>query len=498
MKSKILWWILGLLGMFFILSSLAITFVEYNRFNAQPVFFPPGSVIAGVPVGGLDETAAADRLSEYYSLPLALHLNDTIIHVSPKDLGFNLDSSSLVDQAVNQINRGSYWAYLWGHAAVINPVDISLTASVNVAQIRAYLNTEIFPRYIQQGVPLTPIPWTTNFIMGETGRQVDLEQAIADINAALMSPSTHHVTLQFTDEMNASPDWNMLEAFLRHNINWTGFDGLVEVYLESMDTGETLNFAVWGNNEVEPHIAFPAASTNKIPIMISTLRRTSEPTSEAVVTLFEQMIAFSKNPPADTLMSTYIDEVRGPLMVSADMSVLGMENTFLAGYFYPGAPLLQRFTTPANTRTDIFLTPDEYNQTTSAEAGQLLSAVYSCALDGSGLLIETFPGEITQTECQLMVDTLAANKIGALIEAGLPPGPIAAHKHGWASSMDGVVRFNSDVGIIFTPGGDYVLSIFVHDPDWLDFNDGNRVIARISQTVYNFFNIENQAHWWFD
>jgi beta-lactamase class A len=232
--------------------------------------------------------------------------------------------------------------------------------------------------------------------------------------------------------------------------------------------------------------------------MISVLRRTDEPTPETVVTLLGRMIAFSENPPADTLMSNYIDEVRGPLLVTEDMAALGLENTFLAGYFYLGAPLLQRFDTPANTRMDVFLDPDIYNQTVPSEVGRLLAAIYTCAQDGSGLLTETFPGEITQSECQLMVDTLASNRIGLLIEAGLPPGATVAHKHGWVQELDGQFRSMSDVAIVFTPGGDYVLNIFIYDALRLDFDQGNRLIARLSQTVYNFFNLEDQAYWWFD
>ncbi|MFN2303615.1 MAG: serine hydrolase, partial [Anaerolineales bacterium] len=236
----------------------------------------------------------------------------------------------------------------------------------------------------------------------------------------------------------------------------------------------------------------------KIPIMISVLRRTVEPTPVAVVNLLERMILFSENPPADTLMKTYLDETRGPLIVSEDLAELGMQNTFLAGYFELGAPVLQIFETPANSRTDIYLDPDIYNQTVSSEAGHLLSAIYSCAKDSSGLLMRTFPGEITQGECQLMLDILSKNRIGLLIEAGLPPEAYAAHKHGWVQELDGLLHSISDVAIVFTPGGDYVLNIFAYDPDRLDFDLGNRLFARLSQTVYNFFNIENQAYWWFD
>jgi beta-lactamase class A len=131
---------------------------------------------------------------------------------------------------------------------------------------------------------------------------------------------------------------------LRHNIAWSGFNDLTEIYLEDLANGETLHFAERGGTEVAPDVAFTAASTSKIPIMVSVLRRTDEPTPESVVTLLTRMIAFSENPPADTLMLTYIDEVRGPLLVTEDMAALGLENTFLAGFFYLGAPLLQRLT----------------------------------------------------------------------------------------------------------------------------------------------------------
>jgi hypothetical protein len=232
--------------------------------------------------------------------------------------------------------------------------------------------------------------------------------------------------------------------------------------------------------------------------MISVLRRLSEPIPEYAQTLLYQVIALSGNTTADILMQTYLDKVRGPLVVSEDMADLGLENTFLGGYLYPGEPLLQLFETPANTRTDIDLDPDEYSQTVSSEIGKLLSGIYNCAADGTGLLTETFPGEITQTECQMMVDVLSKNKIGLLIEAGVPAEATVAHKHGWATELDGLLHSMSDVALVYTQGGDYVLNIFIYDPVRLDYEEGNRLLARLSQTVYNFFNIENQTYWWFD
>ncbi len=497
MKSKFLRWAVGGLGVFFILSSLIITLVEFNRFKAEPTVFPAGSIIAGLPVGGLDKAQAVARLSEYYSLPLVLEIDGAKIHAQPEQLGFSIDSVDLVDQASEKIPLGNFWAHLWGNTGS-DPIELSIAANVEEDQVLTYLNTEIVPRYTQPSSPLIPIPGTTNFKVAETGRRLNIEQAVADIRIALLSPSPQVVALQTQTSLDADPSIEMLDAFLRHNINWIGFDELTEVYLESLETGQILHFAVQDGVLVAPDVAFSAASTIKIPIMISVLRRTDEPTPQGVVDLFERMIVYSENPPADTLMSTYLNQVRGPLMVSEDLNALGMENTFLAGYFYLGAPVLQIYETPANSRDDIFLDPDIYNQTVPSEVGQLLSGIYTCAEDGGGLLTDTFPGEISQSECQLMVDILATNRLGLLIEAGLPPDAFAAHKHGWVQELDGLLHSMSDVAILFTPGGDYVLNVFIYDPVRLDFDEGNRLIARLSQTVYNFFNVDNQAHWWFD
>ncbi len=497
MKSKALWRILGGIGILFILSSLVITLVELNRFNHRTKTFPTGSTIGGIPVGGLDTPTAAERLGEIYGLPIILEINGNTIHATPDRLGFNMDAEDLVRQAEDQIDGSRFWDHLWNKTHE-QPVNLEVTASLDDNQVLSYLDQEIVPRYLEPGQPITPIPGTTNFRSSTQGEQLDTQNALEEIQMALISPGRGPAILRTETHTIGEASTEMLQAFLRHQINLSDFDELTEFYLESMETGETLHFALQDGVLVEPNIAFTAASTIKIPIMISVLRRLDEPTPEQAVNLIEQMIIFSENGPADTLMSAYLGEVRGPLIVSEDLAALGMQNTFLAGYFYLGAPVLQLFETPANTREDIFLDPDIFNQTVPAEAGQLLSGIYHCAEDGTGLLTETFPGEITRSECQLMIDVLTSNKIGLLIEAGLPPEASIGHKHGWVQELDGLLHSMSDVAIVSTPGGDYVLTVFLYDPEQLDFDDGNWLIARLSQTVYNFFNINQQAYWWFD
>jgi beta-lactamase class A len=497
MKAKILWWILGGLGILFLLSSLTITFVEYNRYKSRASVFPPGSMIAGIPVDGLDAAAAEARLTEFYELPLDIEIEGTIIEAAPVDLGFTFDPTSLVQIGLDQIGKSGFWGSLWNRPQS-PPVTVPLEASVDQAKLRAYLNQEIAPRYAQPGSPLTPIPFTTNFALSSNGNRLDVDQAAVDITAALQAPETHQVTLRVTADAGSEFGWSSLEAFLKHNINFTKFDGLVEVYLESMEDGKSLHFAVWNSETVTPDIAFTGFSAIKIPIMISLMRRLEEPIPDVVIGLMEEMIVNSENAAADTLMEYYIDETRGPLVVTEDMELLGLKNTFLAGFFYPGAPILQLFETPANSRTDIYLDPDYYNQIDIAEIGLLLDGIYQCAVDGTGLIMDTFSDDITQSECQTIIDIFALPKPLQFIDTTLTPDSVVADKYGYGLDVDNLVHTITDNAIVFTPGGDFVLDIAVYHPDWLYVYDGQIVIGRLAQTVYNFFNPNNQAYWWFD
>jgi beta-lactamase class A len=103
-------------------------------------------------------------------------------------------------------------------------------------------------------------------------------------------------------------------------------------------------------------------------------------------------------------------------------------------------------------------------------------------------LLAVFPGEITQEECRQMIEYLANNKIGVLIEAGVPDGTRVAHKHGWVS-VNGIINTIGDAGIVYTPGGNYVLVVFLYHPQQLIWEPASKLIADLSRAVYNYYNI---------
>ncbi len=81
-----------------------------------------------------------------------------------------------------------------------------------------------------------------------------------------------------------------------------------------------------------------------------------------------------------------------------------------------------------------------------------------------------------------MLHVMSYNKIGSLIESGVPADVRIAHKHGWIDDTHG------DAALVFSPGGDYIFAVAVHNPEWLNFGESAPLIEEMSRTVYNYFN----------
>ncbi len=474
----------------FIFLALLVTVFELMQFSRIRNAFPPGMVIAGVPVGELNQQQAAERLIQSYGVPVELHYQDSVIQIKPALLGFELDLTAMLTvadlQRVNQPFWSDFWNFLWNRTTT--PAGVPLSAKISEERMRAYLRDEIAARYDKAPTSAEPVPGSVNFQAGEPGIALDIDRAVVLIDNALRSPTSRVINLSYETIDPFRPSIQNLQILLQQVIDISGFDGLTEIYLSDLQTGQELSFAYQRGEQITPDISFTAASTVKIPIMISIFSRIGETPPEGVLDLIELMIERSENDPADELMRLVLDPTLGPLFVTEDIRTLGLENTFLAGHFYMQAPLLQRFDTPANTRTDISTDPDVYNQTTPAEMGMLLEDIYQCAERGGGTLAAVFPGEITQSECQLMISYLSLNRIGVLIQAGMPDGNRLAHKHGWITESDGLIHTIADVGIAYTPGGNYVLSIFMHDANQLVWEPTNLLMAQLSKAIYNYYN----------
>lgn len=461
--------------------------------------YPTGLTIGGIPVGRLNRQEAAERLLEVYSLPVEMVYQDQVIHLQPSTVSFELEVESMLAAAELERTRipfwNAFWDYIWGR--VTSPIDVPVRLKYSQQRLRDYLEKDVAARYDQPATPAQPIPGTVEFQPGSQGTALDVERALVLVDAALHSNRIRRITLPLQRSNPEQPTWRQLEILLKQTIlDVHNFEGTIGVFLADLQNGQEISL-IYSARElvmVPPDQSFTASSTIKIPIMVSAFRRlgTDEETdiqvTPAILEQVEKMISRSDNNSSDWVMQNLLDRFRGPLIVSEDMQTLGLENTFLAGYFYQGAPLLISYQSTGQ-RDDTLVERDPYSQTTAAEMGQLLVDIYQCAQVGGGNLLAVFPGKITQAECQSMIQQLINDRTPWLITAGLPDGTEIAHKHGWVSDQFGIIHDMSDTGIVFTLGGNYVLSIFVYHPTQLVFEPSNQLVVDISRAVYNFYNL---------
>jgi beta-lactamase class A len=451
--------------------------------------------IAGIKVGGTDPQTASQRLLQVFAnTTVEIRLGDQVIQMDPSSAGYAINLDSMLAAADYERTGGTFWLGFWDY--LLNrqpiPVEIPLIDTLNREQLVAYLQNEIAARYDTPAIPAQPVAGSTQFQTGVPGQSLDIERAAILIEDALRSPTNRSVTLPFSNVRPPRPSVENLQIQIQQIIDLAGFDGIVGFYLKDLQSGEVLHFSYRDGDflPVDPDVAFTASSTIKIPIMISTYKNSGPALDEQTKDLILDMITKSENPQSDALMAR-LDEYRGPLIVTETLRQLGIENTFIAGYFKEGAFLLENITTPANSRTDVSTNPDAYNQVTPSDIGTILEDLYQCSETGGGALVAAFPGKIDKTACQEMIDFLKQDRIGVLIEAGVPEGTQLAHKHGWISGPSGIIQNISDAAIVFTPGGNYILAIYVYHPVQAIWEPVSEMIAKISEASFNYFNISD-------
>jgi beta-lactamase class A len=491
--------VLRLIAVVFIAAAVLITIVQLTGYSRQRYNYPTGMTIAGVPVGGLSPSEASARVLQIYSLPVEVHYADTIIHIDPIVAGFEIDIESMIAAADLQRTGGPFWNGFWDYLWNREPptAQIPLRASIDEERLKIYLKEEIASRYDQPATEPQPIPGSTSFTPGQPGMELDIQRAIGPIVEAMRSPDRRVVVLAAQRTISSRPALRNLEILLKQLIAISEYDGVIGVYMLDLQSGQEIHFALDAGNPVtvQPDVAFTASSTMKIPVMVSYFinKQGGKPLDEDTYNAMLDMIKISLNPPADAFMKA-LDVTYGPLQVTTDMQKAGLENTFIAGYFEPGSQLIRIIETPSNLRKDVFTNPDIYNQTTPSDMGSLLADLYQCSETGGGALVAAFPGQINQQSCLQMIDLLAQDKIGVLFQAGIPEGTRIAHKHGWAGVAelgDGFTDI-SDAAIIYTPGGNYVLTVYSYHPKQAIWDLVAPLFAQISEAVYNYYNLPSQ------
>jgi beta-lactamase class A len=459
-----------------ILIVAALVFVyKLNDYRAYRNQIPQGVSLAGIPMGGKWETEAMQLLGEAVSEPVKLnYLNETIL-LHPQDIGFQFQADEMLEEVNKLKAETSFWPGFADY--LVNdeppPVDIPLQANHDEEQLKDFLAAiaEEYDRPLQEP---SANATTLTFVPGQPEQRLDIEASLPLVVGALNSASVREVDLA----VNLGPPprqpglWMMgpmVEGIL------ADFPGFYSIYIKDLATGEEFSD--------DADVAYAGMSILKIAIMVEAYRHLDGPPDADTTKILTETMTLSGNFTANLLLRDTIgdgDAYQGVRRLNETMKLIGLVNTFMATP-YDEDVLPQHITTPANQRTDVTTNPDPFMQTTPQDMGRLLEMIYQCA-DGGGTLIAAYPDELTPDECQAMLDVMSQNHIGALIEAGVPEGTRVAHKHGWVGDSHG------DAGIVFTPGGDYVLCIYLYHKDWLEWEVSSPLMARISEATYEYFN----------
>ena len=453
---------------------------------------PPGTTIAGVDVSGMTAEETAVAIQTQYSQPVTIYHHDERIELSPLDTGFSLNLEAMIGEAqahnADQDLWLGYLRFVLGRPLEplgiepLEPAHVALQAAHDESALRHQLST-ISSFIDQPALPPRINDTTGTFEDGTAGFIIDIEASLPAVTAALYKPQNREARLVILEQPAPQFDINFLADSIQKQID--SFSGVGSVFIMDLQTGEEVS--------INADAAISGLSILKIMIFVEAYRTFEGSPNEYVQGLLYDTAVRSSNFGANLLLHEIAGEnntYRGADLLTESMHRLGLVNTFMAVPYDATAPATRRntYVTPANSEEDLLMTPDSAMQTTAEEMGTFLSMLYHCA-QGGGALLAVYD-DITPDQCQEIIDLMVLNEEGNLIRFGVPNDVPVSHKHGWDLVTHG------DAGIVFSPGGDYVIVEYLSLPagdtsNWLSHDITFPILRDISRTVYNYFNYQD-------
>lgn len=462
-----------------VVASILAVLYQLSSYNDYRARLQKGVTLGGVSVGGMLPDEAAHALESVYYAPLAVRYQDRELTVSPRDLGLRLKAQEMVATAFKDREIADYWDgfsdYLLEESGPA--VDYPLQASYEEEMVRLWLErvAEEHDQSLQQPHAVVE---TLSYSPGLPESRLDVPASLPRLTAALTSPTDRKVELVVHSRQPNPPSITLFEEMTESLLS--DFPGLGGVFIRDLKTGETVRS--------DADVAFAGMSILKIAILEEVYRALDAEPDVETAKLISETMTLSGNYTANLLLRLIGDGdgFRGVRVLTDSMRDLGLVNSFMITP-YDVEEVPAHIVTPANSRSDKDTQPDPHMQTTPEDMGLLMEMIYHCA-HGGGNLLAAYHDQLTPDECQSILDVMAQNKVGSFFEAGTPAGVPLAHKHGWIGDS------HADVGIVFSPGGDYVFSVFLYRPNWLEWEISSEVMADLARAAYNYFNAEWQMH----
>ncbi|HEX9373266.1 MAG TPA: serine hydrolase, partial [Roseiflexaceae bacterium] len=323
-------------------------------------------------------------------------------------------------------------------------------------------------------------------LSGAGATTVDVDAAVKQIDERLRAVGgARRITLPLAQASGAA---RPTPAQLQQQIelmakDWKG--SVAGVYVYDLASGKQIA----GLNE---RTAFTAASTIKVAIMLNAYVNLPKLTDKQQAAL-KKMIVESDNLRANDVLaaaaggSTTESAFEGAEQMSALMADLGLKNTFLYVPFESGDFIklykVKFKTGPKQGGEAPFTNSSNTLRTTPLEMAQIYIFLEQCS-QGRGVLLEKYGKNLTAARCKEMIDWLKQNGDYKRMMSGLPKGAEVAHKSGWVPP--GV---QGDAGIVRSPGGDFVIAIYLYQPgEKYSDTEVQQLIGSFARLVYSYYN----------
>lgn len=459
-----------------------LLFYKLYQYAGSRSFYPSALTIGNVDVGGLTPELASEILNNrYLDAPIVVMYGDESFEIRPTDAEFKLDLEAMLNEADYQRDQldfwSGFWGFLWGIPYEVQPIPLHATHNREalIAELR-----RVSRLVDQPAQPPQPVPGTLSFQEGVAGLQISIDASLSDVESALYRPSNREAHLVVQAVTPERPEINLLTRLLVNYLQ--DFEqsngGTASIFIMDLKSGEEVN--------INANVAMSGFDLLKVPIVLETYRAVDGLSLTQQQLISDTLIINPDNTSANALLNVIAgqdDPYLGAKIVTDSMQKLGLVNTFMvAPYNQPIRAGRGSLETPANSVEQLRTAPSPEMQTTAEDTGTLLSMIYYCAQGEGGTLLAVYRQQLNQAECQEMLDYMKQDDIGSLIQAGVPSTTAVAHRHGWINDT------HADAGIVYSPGGDYVIVIFLYQPTWLEWAVSSPLIADISRATYNFFN----------
>jgi beta-lactamase class A len=433
--------------------------------------------VAGINVGGMRPTEARARLAAALApllRPLDLRVDTARATLRPEAIGLHIPFDALIAEA--QLAPAG--------------ARIALRVSYDAARLQSAL----------EGLAGQTDRLPTVAVISDThslsrsfaivpGQRLDVAAAMQQLDARMQSltePRQLVLPLQPARDLPHPSPAQLQEQLAALAREWEGVAG-IRVY--DLASGEVVA-------QLNENTVFSGASVMKVAILLYSYITHPQFTPEAERWI-DAMIIESDNRAANQLLAasaggtTPLDAIRGARAMSMLLRDLGLAHTYQYRPYesddYAVDPAaLDALRGPPREGPPPYTDADRVLRSTPAEMSRVFLWIEQCS-QGGGLLLDRFAQSLTAARCQDMLDRLEQNRDHSRMMAGFPDGTRVAHKSGWIEDVQ------ADVGIVHSPGGDFLLAVYVYRPgaadEAKDFDAvARRAIAGFARLVYSYYN----------